>query len=115
MHTHQTNGAMVHIGMVPNSGFTDCVKKNENKEIETMEVLNSVFLKSIKMLNPAMPHITEEIWETFNNEVLISNKWPEKYNINENVLIIYHKLYIRNVYFLLFLTNSEMCLNAYGV
>jgi len=34
MHTHQTNGAMVHIGMVPNSGFTDCVKKNENKEIE---------------------------------------------------------------------------------
>ena len=57
--------------------------ENENHKSETMEVLNSVFLKSIKMLNPAMPHITEEIWETFNNEVLISNKWPEKYNINE--------------------------------
>jgi len=34
LHTHKTDGAMVHIGMVPNSGFTDCVKKNENKEIE---------------------------------------------------------------------------------
>jgi len=33
-HSHQSDGAMVHIGMVPNSGFTDCVKKNENNEIE---------------------------------------------------------------------------------
>ena len=31
-----------------------------------------------------MPHITEEVWETFDDEVLISNKWPEKYNINED-------------------------------
>ena len=43
-----------------------------------------VFLKSIKILNPAMPHITEEVWETFDDEVLIGNKWPEKYNINED-------------------------------
>ena len=30
-----------------------------------------------------MPHITEEVWETFNEEVLISNKWPEKYNVTK--------------------------------
>jgi len=60
--------------------FSKNLIENENYKSETMEVLNSVFLKSIKILNPAMPHITEEVWETFNEEVLISNKWPEKYN-----------------------------------
>ena len=30
-----------------------------------------------------MPHITEEVWGTFNDEVLISNKWPEKYDATE--------------------------------
>ena len=64
--------------------FSKNLIENENHKSETMEVLNSVFLKSIKILNPAMPHITEEVWETFDDEVLISNKWPEKYNINED-------------------------------
>ena len=63
--------------------FSKNLIENENHKSETMEVLNSVFLKSIKILNPAMPHITEEVWETFNEEVLISNKWPEKYNVTE--------------------------------
>jgi valyl-tRNA synthetase len=63
--------------------FSKNLIENENHKSETMEVLNSVFLKSIKILNPAMPHITEEVWETFNDEVLISNKWPEKYNTTE--------------------------------
>ncbi|PIR03739.1 MAG: pyridine nucleotide-disulfide oxidoreductase [Candidatus Magasanikbacteria bacterium CG11_big_fil_rev_8_21_14_0_20_39_34] len=27
------NGVMVHIGMIPNSGFVDCVEKNENGEL----------------------------------------------------------------------------------
>ena len=31
-----------------------------------------------------MPHITEEVWGTFNDEVLISSKWPEKYDITED-------------------------------
>ncbi len=29
----ETNAAMIHIGMNPNSGFTDCVEKNDQKEI----------------------------------------------------------------------------------
>ena len=64
--------------------FSKNLIENENHKSETMEVLHSVFLKSIKILNPAMPHITEEVWETFDDEVLISNKWPEKYNINKD-------------------------------
>ncbi len=63
--------------------FSKNLIENDNHKAETMEVLNSVFLKSIKILNPAMPHITEEVWETFNDEVLISNQWPEKYDTTE--------------------------------
>ena len=63
--------------------FSKNLIENDNHKLETMEVLNSVFLKSIKILNPAMPHITEEVWGTFNDEVLISNKWPEKYDVTE--------------------------------
>ncbi|MEC7926402.1 MAG: valine--tRNA ligase [Actinomycetota bacterium] len=63
--------------------FSKNLIENDNHKAETMEVLNSVFLKSIKILNPAMPHITEEVWETFNDEVLISNQWPEKYHTTE--------------------------------
>jgi len=29
------------------------------------------------MLNPAMPHLTEEIWSSFNKENLIDSSWPE--------------------------------------
>ena len=42
-----------------------------------MFVLRTTFLKSIKILNPAMPHITEEIWSTFEDDLLINNTWPE--------------------------------------
>ena len=44
-----------------------------------MFVLRSVFLKSIKILNPAMPHVTEEIWSTFDDSLLINNSWPDEY------------------------------------
>ncbi|PSO44231.1 MAG: hypothetical protein BRC22_02810 [Parcubacteria group bacterium QH_9_35_7] len=30
----ETEGVMVHVGMLPNSSFIDCVDKNENKEIK---------------------------------------------------------------------------------
>ena len=39
----------------------------------------NVFLNSIKILNPAMPHITEEIWSSFNENYIIDNSWPIKY------------------------------------
>ena len=51
------------------------ISKNSNKD-ETIYVLRSVFLKSLKILNPAMPHITEEIWSTFDESLLIDSDWP---------------------------------------
>ena len=66
--------------------FSKNLIKDEQHKLETMSVLESVFLNSVKILNPAMPHITEEVWSTFNDELLISNSWPEKYEVeNENL------------------------------
>mgnify|MGYP000601239443 FL=1 len=31
-----------------------------------------------------MPHITEEIWSSFDETLLIDNVWPDKYKINQN-------------------------------
>ena len=52
---------------------------DEDKKIETQTVLKSIFLESLKLLNPAMPHITEEIWSSFNENYIIDNLWPTKY------------------------------------
>ena len=52
---------------------------DEDKKIETQTVLKSIFLESLKLLNPAMPHITEEIWSSFNENYIIDNSWPTKY------------------------------------
>ena len=54
---------------------------NSNKK-ETSYVLRSIFLNSLKILNPAMPHITEEISSSFDSELLIDNTWPVKYVFN---------------------------------
>jgi len=51
---------------------------------ETAHVLRSVFLNSLKILNPAMPHITEEIWSSFEKNLLIDNTWPSAYPINSS-------------------------------
>ena len=55
---------------------------NDSNKKETSYVLRSVFLNSLKILNPAMPHITEEISSSFDSELLIDNTWPVKYLIN---------------------------------
>ena len=57
--------------------FSKNLIDDEKTKVETMFVLRTTFLKSIKILNPAMPHITEEIWSTFENDLLINNTWPE--------------------------------------
>jgi valyl-tRNA synthetase len=59
------------------------ITNNINKD-ETSYVLRSVFLKSLKILNPAMPHITEEIWSSFDETLLIDNVWPDKYKVSQN-------------------------------
>jgi len=57
--------------------FSKNLIDDEKTKDETMFVLRNTFLKSIKILNPAMPHITEEIWSTFEDDLLINNTWPE--------------------------------------
>ena len=57
--------------------FSKNLIDDEKTKGETMYVLRTTFLKSIKILNPAMPHITEEIWSTFEDDLLINNTWPE--------------------------------------
>ncbi len=57
--------------------FSKNLIDNEKTKDETMFALRTIFLKSIKILNPAMPHITEEIWSTFEDDLLINNTWPE--------------------------------------
>ena len=57
--------------------FSKNLIDDEKTKDETMFVLRTTFLKCIKILNPAMPHITEEIWSTFEDDLLINNTWPE--------------------------------------
>ena len=57
--------------------FSKNLIDDEKTKGETIFVLRTTFLKSIKILNPAMPHITEEIWSTFEDNLLINNTWPE--------------------------------------
>ena len=59
--------------------FSKNLFNDKDKKIETQTVLKSIFLQSLKLLNPAMPHITEEIWSSFNENYIIDNSWPTKY------------------------------------
>ena len=59
--------------------FSKNLFNDKDKKIETQTVLKSIFLDSLKLLNPAMPHITEEIWSSFNENYIIDNSWPTKY------------------------------------
>ena len=61
--------------------FSKNLIDNENFKDETQKVLLNVFLSSIKILNPAMPHLTEEIWSTFNEELIIDSSWPSSFEI----------------------------------
>ena len=62
---------------------------DESHKAETQAVLRLVFLESLKLLNPAMPHLTEEIWSSFNKNYLIDNEWPtkikEEIDINDEI------------------------------
>ena len=59
--------------------FSKNLFNDKDKKIETQTVLKSIFLESLKLLNPAMPHISEEIWSSFNENYIIDNSWPTKY------------------------------------
>jgi len=69
--------------------FSKNLFNDEDKKIETQTVLKSIFLESLKLLNPAMPHITEEIWSSFNENYLIDNTWPSTFHEDtENIFEI---------------------------
>jgi len=60
--------------------FSKNLFNDKDEKIETQTVLKSIFLESLKLLNPAMPHITEEIWSSFNENYLIDNSWPSTFD-----------------------------------
>ena len=64
--------------------FTKNIFKSQKESIETQVVLRRVFLESLKVLNPAMPFITEELWELLKGEgTLIDSYWSEGFLIND--------------------------------
>ena len=65
--------------------FSKNLFADDNHKAETQAVLRFVFLEALKLLNPAMPHITEEIWSTFNKNYLIDNEWPTEIKIDSDV------------------------------
>ena len=57
--------------------FAKTLMSNDSSKEETQKTIRHIFLNSLTMLNPAMPHLTEEIWSSFNKENLIDSSWPE--------------------------------------
>ena len=82
--------------------FTKNILRDNKESLETQAVLKGVFLKSLQLLNPAMPFITEELWEKLGEGgLLIDSKWPESIQIPGNAseeieLIKYFVSGIRN-------------------
>ena len=82
--------------------FTKTILKSEKDSIETQAVLRSVFMSALKMLNPAMAFVTEELWSQLKGEgILINTSWPESYsipdsNIKDVELIKYFTTNVRN-------------------
>ena len=60
--------------------FSKNLFNDEDNKNETQIVLKSIFLETLKLLNPAMPHITEEIWSSFNKDYIIENTWPSTFH-----------------------------------
>tara|TARA_B100001057_G_scaffold293725_1_gene293809 strand:- start:400 stop:1494 length:1095 start_codon:yes stop_codon:yes gene_type:complete len=58
---------------------------DDTHKAETQSVLRFVFLESLKLLNPAMPHLTEEIWSSFDKTYLIDNVWPSTIQVDSDV------------------------------
>ena len=64
--------------------FAKTLMSNDSSKEETQKTIRHIFLKSLTMLNPAMPHLTEEIWSSFNKENLIDSSWPELISTNHD-------------------------------
>ncbi|MDH5720780.1 MAG: valine--tRNA ligase [Spirochaetia bacterium] len=81
--------------------------ENSSENIETTRyVLNTIFLNALKMLNPIMPFITEELYSFWGtaSDLLITSDWPKEialknnsgYDATERTLSIVYKIrYLR--------------------
>jgi len=63
--------------------FAKTLISNLSHSNETKYVLRKIFLDSLKLLNPAMPHLTEEIWSSFKKTYLIDEDWPLEISFND--------------------------------
>jgi len=54
------------------------VQSNDNKlKLQTQKVLFFVCERTLRLLHPFMPFITEEIWQTFKQKAADAKAWPE--------------------------------------
>ena len=72
--------------------FAKTSLKDEKLSAGTLYTLNIVFEKTLQLLHPAMPYITEELysfWPRKNKEdLIVVSKWPSAFeNLNSNALI----------------------------
>lgn len=51
---------------------------NENEKRDTLTVLTYVWKTILKLLHPFIPFITEEMWESFDNSILMLEHYPEQ-------------------------------------
>ena len=71
-------------------------EEGESRRITTMGVLEEVFTKTLKMLHPFIPFVTEELWNAFGygDEFIMRSSWPcaeSKYifdGVNEDMRIL---------------------------
>ena len=78
--------------------------QNPKTEEATRYYLNSIFVKSLQLLHPIMPFITEELYSHWNkDQFIIVSEWPEKYSLgadstSNQVNDILHIIYrVRNL------------------
>ena len=80
--------------------FTKNIFENEKESLETQNVLRVIFLESLRLLNPAMPFITEELWEQLKGDgLLIDSDWSKGFTVSgdnsEDVELV--KYFVSNV------------------
>lgn len=77
--------------------------RNEAQVDSTRFVLNNIFLKTMQLLHPVMPFITEELYSfwprTDKEDLIITSQWPELFSVSDKeagkrveqlIEIVYH-------------------------
>lgn len=72
--------------------YLEVVKIEKNKE----EILLYILRRLLILWHPLLPHITETLWQSFNQGLLMVQSWPDKINI-EDVQAKIDFIFIQNV------------------